>query len=207
MQCCFQKWRNSSPAKKRSLGEENVTIQTRLESLETWALKINESVSYDAFSRDKEKISLQSKLRGERKCKVCKESFSKNCELENHLVTIHASEKTHACQTCGKTFVLKWKLEKHLGIHQESVKTCKYFNEGKECPFEDIGCKFSHKETNVAAVVTRNKTTKVKSTDSTTACVNDIFDSTKNNVEEVDEKHDNEEATNKLECTGNGVSN
>ena len=197
--------------KIRELEEENVTIQTRLESLETWALKINESVGHDAFSRDKEKISLQSKPRSERKCKVCKESFSKNCELENHLVTIHASEKIHACQTCGKTFVLKWRLEKHLGIHQENVKTCQYFNEGKECPFEDIGCKFSHNETNVATVVTRNKTTKVISTDSTTVGVNDIFDSTKNNVEEVNEKHDNEEATNKLEegghNTGNGVSN
>ena len=88
--------------KIRDLEVENLSIKTRLESLETWALKINESVGHDAFSRVKEGISLQSKLRSERKCKVCKESFSKNCELENHLVTIHASEKTYACQTCGK---------------------------------------------------------------------------------------------------------
>ena len=102
-------------------------------------------------------------------------------------------------------FVLKWRLEKHLGIHQASVKTCKFFKEGKECPFEDIGCMFGHKETNVTADVTRNKTTAL-----TTVGVDDIFDSTKNNVEEVDGKHDNEEAINKLEegghNTGNGVN-
>ena len=117
------------------------------------------------------------------------------------MVTIHASEKPHACETCKKTFVLKWRLEKHLSIHQESVKTCKFFKEGKECPFEEIGCKFGHinKETNVAAVVTRNKTTLVKRTDSTTLGVNNFFDSTKNNVEEAVEKHNNDEAINKLE--------
>ena len=190
--------------KIQELVEENATIKIRLESLETWALKINENVGH------KEKISFQSKLRSERNCKVCKESFSKNCELENHMVTIHASEKTHACQTCGKTFVLKWRLEKHFGIHQGNVKTCNYLKEGKECPFEDIGCKFSHKETNVAVVVTRNESIKVKSTASTTLGVDGIFDSTKNYVEEVVEKNDNEEATSKLEggghITENGVS-
>ena len=46
--------------KIRELEEENLTIKTRLESLENWALKITES---DAFER----ISSQSKLRRERK--------------------------------------------------------------------------------------------------------------------------------------------
>ena len=104
--------------KIRELEEDNVTIKTRLESLENWALKTTESVGHDALNRDKGKICFPSKLRSERKCKVCKEIFSKNCELENHMVTIHASEKTYACQTCGKTFILKWRLEKHLSIHQ-----------------------------------------------------------------------------------------
>ena len=181
--------RNDLYEKKiRDLEDENVSIKTRLESLENWALKITESKCHDALS--------------ERKCKLCKETFSKNCELENHMVTIHSSEKTYACETCGKTFVLKWRLEKHVGIHQEYVKTCKFFKGGEECPFEDIGCKFAHfdKETNVATVVTTNKTSQVKSTASKTVKdVNSIFDLTKYSMEEVVEKHDNEEATNKLE--------
>ena len=178
--------------KIRDLEVENLSIKTRLESLEDWASKFIESKGHDAYS--------------ERKCKVCKKTFSKNCELEIHMVTIHASEKPHACETCGKTFVLKWRLEKHLSIHQESVKTCKFFIEGKECPFEEIGCKFGHinKETNVAAVVTRNKSTLVKTNESTNVGVDNFFDSTKNNVEEAVEKHDNDEAINKSE---EGVTN
>ena len=167
--------RNDLYEKKiRDLEIENLSIKTRLESLENWASKI---------------------------------TFSKNCELENHMVAIHASKKPHACETCGKTFVLKWRLEKHLGVHQESVKTCKFFEEGMECPFEEIGCKFGHieKETNVGTVVMSNKTAIVTSAALTTEGVNNFFDSTKNNVEEVVEKHHSDEAINKFEEGGNNT--
>ena len=64
------------------------------------------------------------------------------------------------------------------------------------CLFEEIGCKFSHtdidKERSVAADVTRNETTIVKSTASTTLV----------------EKHDDEEATNKkVEESGTNTGN
>ena len=193
--------------KIQELEVENLTNKTRLEDFK----KIKPD--HDAFNRGEEIIPAQSNLRSEKeqsiKCKLCKETFSKNCELEKHTVTIHDSEKTHACETCGKTFVLKWRLKKHLGIHQGSVKSCKFFKEGKECPFEDIGCKFDHvnKEMNTDKVVTvRDKTTTVKST-APTVEVNNIFDSTKNNVKKVAEERDNEEAVKMLAEGGDNTGN
>ena len=82
--------------KIRELEAENSTIKTRLKALGNWALKVNESVGHEAFNRGKMVTSSESKLRSDRKCKVCKETFLKNCELENHMVNVHASEKTHA---------------------------------------------------------------------------------------------------------------
>ena len=89
------------------------------------------------------------------RCKICKESFSKNSELEKHLVNIHGSKKTYSCENCDKTFLLKWRLNKHIGIHQDdNIRICKFFKDGKDCPFEDVGCKFGHKSEEV--VTTRN---------------------------------------------------
>ena len=197
--------------KIQELEVENVTNKSRLEALEIWSLKITESVEKiepgnDAFNRE-----LRSEREQSIKCKLCKETFFKNCELENHMVTIHDSEKTYGCETCGKTFVLKWRLKKHLIIHQESVKSCKFFKEGKECPFDDIGCKFDHndKETNAVKAVTmrsRDKTTTVKVTVPTVEVIN-ILDSTKSNVEKVAEERVNEDAIQMLEEGGDKTGN
>ena len=51
---------------------------------------------------------------------------------------------------CDKTFVLKWRLRKHLEGHSKDCgKFCHYFNNEKVCPFEKIGCKFLHKDSEV----------------------------------------------------------
>ena len=36
------------------------------------------------------------------------------------------------------------RLKKHTGMHDTSTKPCKYFSSGNDCPFNDVGCKFSH---------------------------------------------------------------
>ena len=135
---------------------ENMTNKIRLEALENWASKIaegmeqmkvvNNDVSDPENVREESNLATnESLIKQRRKCKICKETFSKNFELEKHMVTIHASEKTHACGICDKTFFLEWRLKKHLGIHQDSrIRICKFFQEGKECPFDDVGCKFGH---------------------------------------------------------------
>ena len=58
--------------------------------------------------------------------------------------SFHGHEKQHSCGICGKKFFLKWRLKKHTGMHETSTKPCKYFSSGNDCPFNDVGCKFSH---------------------------------------------------------------
>ena len=79
------------------------------------------------------------------KCKTCKESFTRKCDLEVHIKTKHETSEDYKCDQCDKTFVLKWRLQKHVKNHARMVlKKCHYFNNNIACPFEDLGCMFSH---------------------------------------------------------------
>ena len=75
-------------------------------------------------------------------CNVCDQTFEENHELEAHLKT-HTGVETFPCDICGKGFFLKWRLKKHIGGHYRK-RHCHFFNNGKACPFQDIGCKFQH---------------------------------------------------------------
>ena len=80
-------------------------------------------------------------------CSICKDEFSDNYRLEEHLVKTHQKVKQVSCSVCDKTFMLKWRLQKHMNIHNEAKRRmCHFFNNGKHCPFEEIGCKFLHEE-------------------------------------------------------------
>ena len=78
------------------------------------------------------------------KCKDCEEKFVKNSDLEKHLIDKHRQEKAFRCETCDKTFVLEWRMEKHMIMHDENISMCKFFANSQHCPYEEIGCKFSH---------------------------------------------------------------
>ena len=84
----------------------------------------------------------------EKECRICKQTFSKNSELEVHMNKSHSDSTQFKCEVCGKAFVLKWRLDKHKDIHNKEVniKHCHYYNNEKECPFENIGCMFRHTE-------------------------------------------------------------
>ena len=68
-----------------------------------------------------------------------------NYELEEHMMNMHAESEMFSCKHCNKSFVMSWRLKKHVREHQKiNKRRCHYFNNDKECPFEKIGCKFSH---------------------------------------------------------------
>ena len=77
------------------------------------------------------------------RCGDCDQTFLKNCDLEKHIEE-HQTVKEHRCNECGKEFFLKWRLNKHIKMHQEKTSVCHYFNNKKYCPYESIGCMFSH---------------------------------------------------------------
>ena len=77
------------------------------------------------------------------KCKICEETFNKSWSFELHSKS-HEEIVPFKCNTCDKDFYSKWRLNKHVLSHGVKGKFCHYFNNGKICPFEEIGCKFKH---------------------------------------------------------------
>ena len=66
--------------------------------------------------------------------------------MEIH-ISEHNTPKEFKCDICEKSFYLEWRLRKHLENHKDTLKVfCHYFNNEKVCPFEEIGCKFIHKD-------------------------------------------------------------
>ena len=77
-------------------------------------------------------------------CQYCGQSFDEHWKLESHLVE-HEEAEQYPCNICNKSFQTSWRLGKHLENHdRKNVKVCKYFKKGHYCPFEKVGCKFSH---------------------------------------------------------------
>ena len=78
-------------------------------------------------------------------CNLYERSFGKNCDLETHINDNHEKHDEFDCDQCDKMFVSKWRLQKHTKIHSDKKqRNCHYFNNGKNCPFEMLGCKFLH---------------------------------------------------------------
>jgi len=161
----------------KALEVENVQNKFRLESLENWLIKMNDKTQeafgkIQKLERTGPKDSTQLKnqigniskelcslketiltpeastcIPKRKSCSECDETFEKTFEMEKHMVNVHGSDKPHACEVCDKTFYLKWRLDKHMNIHEGSHKMCKYLQDGKVCPFSEVGCKFMHEVT------------------------------------------------------------
>ena len=44
-------------------------------------------------------------------CTEYEKAFTKNADLEVHMVDNHGQEKTFECEKCGQTFVLEWSMK------------------------------------------------------------------------------------------------
>ena len=151
---------NTLEEKIEKLEHENLTNKFRLESIENWVLKQSEAIDKVDKKLEidikeiKDKVAayevtpqttLKDLPKSMFKCKECGKTFTKNCELENHLEE-HVDVNKFSCKTCNKEFCLNWRLQKHVKMHTESVRMCKYFKDKEVCPFERIGCMFGHGE-------------------------------------------------------------
>ena len=133
------------------------SLENRIDSLENIIKNLKKQIESD----DKEKIA----------CRLCQFKFKRGTELKKHIAAVHAKKfqcrycdeefdlrwklefhmKSHEhfenlkCSDCDKTFLLRWRLNRHRALHGNlKIKCCHYFNNGKPCPYEEIGCKFRH---------------------------------------------------------------
>ena len=79
------------------------------------------------------------------KCNKCESAFETSFHLEKHLIKDHQSEMKFQCDMCSAHFLTKWRFDLHRKTHdQTNLRTCHYFNNDKNCPFVEFGCKFQH---------------------------------------------------------------
>ena len=80
-------------------------------------------------------------------CITCNQNFEESAMFKEHMIAMHKIEKQYKCDQCDSAFVVEWRLQKHRKNHQRTVvRKCHYFNNRKECPFLQLGCKFLHEE-------------------------------------------------------------
>ena len=93
----------------------------------------------------KHKKSHKSVLPGKLKCEECHRVFDEMWKLEAHSKT----HKKYECDKCDKIFSYEDTLNKHIQISHGNVKLfCHYFNNEKECPFEEE-CVFLHEHSDM----------------------------------------------------------
>ena len=80
----------------------------------------------------------------DRKCNQCDITFIQMNDLEHHIKSIHQAKLNFKCDQCDKRFFTDWRLQKHKRMHSTTGKKCHYFNNGKFCPYEELGCRYKH---------------------------------------------------------------
>ena len=77
------------------------------------------------------------------KCDECENCFKDEKKLQDHRDKIHVKFE---CDECDKVFIYEAVLEKHKeGAHEDVELYCHYYNNDKDCPFDDE-CIYIHEE-------------------------------------------------------------
>ena len=135
---------------KLSVFDKNGAIATDNKKIKTIQENVNKLEEELRLSKNFKKNNLKpneigSTVKTTVKCDQCRKTFPRACDLEEHL-EFHSKAKEYSCTTCGKEFYLKWRLDKHVKVHSDQVQFCHFFNNGKLCPYDEIGCMFRHEE-------------------------------------------------------------
>ena len=122
-------------------------MKKKVISLEVDLLSMKSQNLKGKTQQNSERRSEQVLVEAKKSCQFCASTFQKNCDLEKHVKEEHESaEMDYKCDICNKEFYLEWRWKKHAVIHAGNVKYCHYYNNGKACPYEEIGCMFLHME-------------------------------------------------------------
>ena len=66
--------------------------------------------------------------------------------MEKHKMSSHAHTERHKCESCEKEFISEIRLKSHTQSHNFTTKYCHYCNNGKECVYDELGCRFRHEK-------------------------------------------------------------
>ena len=145
---------------KNENNEKTKSIEIRLTKIESCVEQFdkesNESAQHEIKSMNcKEcnfKCNMISSLRkhikkehrksSPKNCHLCEKIFSESYQPETHLKE-HSEAETYDCDQCWKSFAFKWRHRKHIEGHK-TKNYCHFFNNGKNCLYEEVGCKFNH---------------------------------------------------------------
>ena len=59
------------------------------------------------------------------KCESCRKSFVQECNLKNHIKTVHNGHRDHKCECCDKKFTQAIVLRRHIHTVHEGTKSHK----------------------------------------------------------------------------------
>ena len=131
--------------------KEISSLRKELDKVSNKIVKIDEDIilldeQSKKLSENVKKVTLKRKIKESRvKCDHCDMQFDSNSSIEMHLNNLKMTRQ-FKCSECETSFHTQWRLIKHKKIHQSSSKkrNCHFYNSGKICPFEELGCKFVH---------------------------------------------------------------
>ena len=143
---------NTSPV---AVNEDLANMKSEVEDINSELSKLDEKIEefnleikkFEGKLSQRVTASNTSKTVSEKifECDICGDEFSLHKTFKEHLRT-HHNTSTMNCSECGKCFFAKWRLNLHVKHHhvQKSKRCCHFFNNGKFCPYEKMGCKFQH---------------------------------------------------------------
>ena len=124
--------------------EKSTQLSLKIRDIESLIGKLNQDIKI-IESKDSNPIE-RSKQKNGCVCDICDKSFNASFGLEVHIKEEHDDGKKFKCDTCSKDFFVEWRFKKHVKGHTAAnQKFCHFFNNAKHCPYEEYGCKFSHK--------------------------------------------------------------
>ena len=130
---------------------EILSLREELDKVSNKIIKIDKDIilldeQSKKVSENVKKVTPKRKIKEcQVECDHCDEKFDSHSSIEMHLKNLNVT-KQFKCSECEMSLHTKWRLNKHKKMHQSSskIRKCHFFNSGKICPFEQLGCKFKH---------------------------------------------------------------
>ena len=135
---------NLSSVDNREEDKEILKLEKEIELVSTKLVEVEFKLS--SLGEEQNIIKNVQKRKSDRKikCNHCDKIFPSHSMIEKHMADEHV-QKEIKCDHCDLLFHTTWRLKMHMKNHTGRMKrNCHFFNSNKDCPYENLGCKFNH---------------------------------------------------------------